>query len=71
MIVEPMDTVKVNKRGANRVRHGHLWIYRSDVIAVDANGGSIVSVLDESGKFCRTNRTSNLTGLHDRQDKLH
>ena len=51
MIVEPMDTVKVNKRGANRIRKGHLWIYRSDVIAVDVDGGSIVSVLDESGNF--------------------
>ncbi|HEV8134013.1 MAG TPA: class I SAM-dependent rRNA methyltransferase [Pyrinomonadaceae bacterium] len=46
-----MDTVKVNKRGANRVRHGHLWIYRSDVIAVDVDGGSIVCVVDESGNF--------------------
>jgi 23S rRNA (cytosine1962-C5)-methyltransferase len=46
-----MDAVKVNKRGANRVRHGHLWIYRSDVIAVDVDGGSIVSVVDESGNF--------------------
>ena len=46
-----MSTVKVNKRGANRVRHGHLWIYRSDVIAVDGDAGSIVSVLDEGGNF--------------------
>jgi len=46
-----MNAVKVNKRGANRVRHGHLWIYRSDVIAVDVDGGSIVSVVDESGNF--------------------
>jgi len=46
-----MSTAKVNKRGANRVRHGHLWIYRSDVIAVDAEAGSIVSVLDEGGNF--------------------
>ena len=46
-----MNSVKVNKRGANRVRHGHLWIYRSDVIAVDVDGGSIVSALDEAGNF--------------------
>jgi len=46
-----MDAVKVNKRGASRIRQGHLWIYRSDVIAVDVDGGSIVSVLDESGNF--------------------
>ena len=46
-----MKTAKVNKKGADRVRHGHLWIYRSDVIAVDADGGSIVSVKDERGNL--------------------
>ena len=45
-----MKTVRVNKKGADRVRHGHLWIYRSDVIEVEAEGGSIVSVKDERGK---------------------
>ena len=44
-------TVKVNKRGADRVRHGHLWIYRSDVIEPSAEGGSIVTVTDERGNF--------------------
>jgi 23S rRNA (cytosine1962-C5)-methyltransferase len=44
-----MKTVRVNKKGADRVRHGHLWIYRSDVIEVDAEGGSVVSVKDERG----------------------
>lgn len=44
-------TVKVNKRGADRVRHGHLWIYRSDVIEPGAEGGSIVTVKDERGNF--------------------
>ena len=44
-----METVRVNKKGADRVRHGHLWIYRSDVIEVDTEGGSIVSVKDERG----------------------
>jgi len=44
-----MKTVRVNKKGADRVRHGHLWIYRSDVIEVDTEGGSIVSVKDERG----------------------
>ena len=46
-----METVKVNKRGADRVRHGHLWIYRSDVVEVDAEGGAIVRVTDERGNF--------------------
>jgi 23S rRNA (cytosine1962-C5)-methyltransferase len=44
-----MQTVRVNKRGADRVRHGHLWIYRSDVVDVDAEGGSVVGVKDERG----------------------
>ena len=46
-----MKTVRVNKKGADRVRHGHLWIYRSDVIEVDADGGSVVTVRDERGNF--------------------
>jgi 23S rRNA (cytosine1962-C5)-methyltransferase len=46
-----MNTVRVNKKGADRVRHGHLWIYRSDVVNVDAAGGSVVTVKDERGNF--------------------
>jgi 23S rRNA (cytosine1962-C5)-methyltransferase len=46
-----MAMVTVNKRGANRVRHGHLWIYRSDVVDVAAAGGTVVSVKDERGNF--------------------
>jgi 23S rRNA (cytosine1962-C5)-methyltransferase len=46
-----MKTVVVNKRGATRVRQGHLWIYRSDIVRVDAEGGSVVSVNDETGNF--------------------
>ena len=46
-----MNTVRVNKKGADRVRNSHLWIYRSDVVDVDAAGGSIVLVKDERGNF--------------------
>jgi len=46
-----MGTVTVNKRGADRVRHGHLWIYRSDVVEVAAEGGHVVRVTDERGNF--------------------
>jgi len=46
-----MQTVKVNKRGADRVRGGHLWIYRSDIVDVAAEGGSIVRVIDERGNL--------------------
>jgi len=46
-----MNTVRVNKRGADRVRQGHLWIYKSDLVNVAAERGSIVSVKDERGNF--------------------
>ncbi|HEU4834846.1 MAG TPA: class I SAM-dependent rRNA methyltransferase [Pyrinomonadaceae bacterium] len=46
-----MRTARVNKKGADRVREGHLWIYRSDVVAVDAEGGSVVTVKDDRGNF--------------------
>ena len=46
-----MESVRVNKRGADRVRQGHLWIYRSDVVDVEAKGGAVVAVKDERGNF--------------------
>ncbi len=50
--ITAMNEVKVAKRGADRIRAGHLWIYRSDVLEADsAPGGSIVSVLDKGGNF--------------------
>jgi len=47
-----MTNVTVTKRGASRVRNGHLWIYRSDVLDPgEAKGGSIVAVRDQHGNF--------------------
>ena len=46
-----MQTVKVNKRGADRVRQGHLWIYRSDLVNAESEGGSVVRVTDERANF--------------------
>lgn len=44
--------VVISRRGAERVRAGHLWIYRSDVRAeADIAGGSVVQVRDERGRF--------------------
>lgn len=38
----------ITKRGVARVRGGHLWVYRSDVLDVrDATAGSITTVRDE------------------------
>jgi 23S rRNA (cytosine1962-C5)-methyltransferase len=47
-----MNTVTVTKRGADRIRGGHLWIYRSDVVETnEAPGGSIVAVRDPNRNF--------------------
>ncbi|MGH9943865.1 MAG: class I SAM-dependent rRNA methyltransferase [Pyrinomonadaceae bacterium] len=45
-------TVNIARRGAERARGGHLWVYRSDVRdAGGAEGGAVVSVRDERGRF--------------------
>src|ERR1044072_8238774 len=46
-----MSTATLTKRGADRVRGGHLWVYRSDVGKVSAQGGSVVVVRDERRNF--------------------
>src|SRR5205085_1451493 len=44
--------VTITRRGAERVRGGHLWVYRSDVRdAADAAGGATARVRDERGRF--------------------
>jgi 23S rRNA (cytosine1962-C5)-methyltransferase len=44
----PSGEVRIRKRGAARIRNGHLWVYRSDVLdAKNVEPGSIVRVRDE------------------------
>jgi 23S rRNA (cytosine1962-C5)-methyltransferase len=38
-------SVTISARGEQRVRFGHPWIYRADVVEVDAAGGDLVQVL--------------------------
>jgi 23S rRNA (cytosine1962-C5)-methyltransferase len=40
-------TVVVSRRGADRIRAGHPWVYQSDVVRADANAGDLVRVLNE------------------------
>lgn len=50
-----MPVVKVSRRGADRLKGGHVWVYRSDLVS--ANGiapGAAVGVRDEPGKFLGT-----------------
>jgi 23S rRNA (cytosine1962-C5)-methyltransferase len=43
-------TVTVTPRGVDRVRSGHLWIYRSDLAQVDADPGDVVAVSGPRGR---------------------
>jgi 23S rRNA (cytosine1962-C5)-methyltransferase len=52
----PVDSqtpvVKVSRRGAARLREGHMWVYRSDVTSSDATPpGALIQVVDERERF--------------------
>ena len=42
-------TVTITKRGEQRLRNGHPWIYKSDIARVEAEAGDMVQVLDGRG----------------------
>jgi len=44
-------TVVITSRGVERLRSGHLWVYRSDVRSASAEAGAIVRLNDERGRF--------------------
>jgi 23S rRNA (cytosine1962-C5)-methyltransferase len=45
----------IRKRGADRIRRGHLWVYRSDIVNTeDAKPGDFVAVRDERGNTLGT-----------------
>lgn len=41
----------ISPRGVERIRLGHLWVYRSDVRTTQAEPGSVVRLTDERGRF--------------------
>jgi 23S rRNA (cytosine1962-C5)-methyltransferase len=47
----PVPIVTVNWRAAARIRHGHVWVYRSDLLKVDPRiaPGAVVALHDEGG----------------------
>src|ERR1700719_3814558 len=47
----PVARVKVSPRGASRLKNGHVWVYRSDIVAANgATPGSVVNVTDHRGQ---------------------
>jgi len=48
---ENLPTVKVSPRGATRLKAGHVWVYRSDIVSAEnVEPGSLVRVTDHRGK---------------------
>jgi 23S rRNA (cytosine1962-C5)-methyltransferase len=50
-----LPVVKVSRRGANRLKEGHVWVYRSDIVSADGVApGVLVAVADDREKFLGT-----------------
>ena len=48
---ETVPTVKVSPRGTTRLKAGHVWVYRSDIVSADnVDPGAVVRVTDHRGK---------------------
>src|SRR4051812_25434336 len=45
-----MSTATISRRGEDRARAGHPWIYRSDVIGAEAAPGDLVQVVGGRGR---------------------
>src|SRR5947207_7605036 len=55
MQVETRPIVKLSSRGSSRLKSGHVWVYRSDIVSSDGvPPGAVVDVADERGKFLGT-----------------
>src|SRR5215469_4931732 len=51
----PAGAVVVSSRGAARLKAGHVWVYRSDILsAADVGPGALVPVRDERGRVLGT-----------------
>lgn len=63
MPIDPknLPIVSISRRGADRIRSGHVWVYRSDI--VDANNvppGALVTVRELADKPARTRAEKNV-----------
>jgi 23S rRNA (cytosine1962-C5)-methyltransferase len=45
------ENVVISSRGIERLRSGHLWIYRSDIRGAQADSGAVVRLTDQRGRF--------------------
>jgi 23S rRNA (cytosine1962-C5)-methyltransferase len=50
-----LPVVKVSRRGADRLKGGHAWVYRSDIVSADGVApGALVGVADDRERFLGT-----------------
>ena len=50
-----LDAVTISARGASRLKGGHVWVYRSDILSADGiPPGALVKVSDPKGKLLGT-----------------
>ena len=50
-----LPTVKISPRGASRLKDGHVWVYRSDIVSADGvPPGALVNVHDHRGQALGT-----------------
>src|SRR5579863_1133074 len=50
-----LPVVKVSRRGADRLKGGHVWVYRSDIVSADGVApGALVGVADDRERFLGT-----------------
>jgi 23S rRNA (cytosine1962-C5)-methyltransferase len=48
---DSQPSVTLTQRGASRLKDGHVWVYRSDIVSADGTApGSVVTVADPRGK---------------------
>src|SRR6202007_2147036 len=47
-----LPKIKISPRGASRLKSGHVWVYRSDIVSADGvPAGSLVRVVDHRGQL--------------------
>ena len=47
--------ITISRRGATRLKDGHVWVYRSDIVSAEGvSPGALVTVADERGKALGT-----------------
>ena len=65
-----LPVVSISRRGADRIRAGHVWVYRSDVIeTAGVQPGAVVLVQEQAGTFTKNHADKSAHGTRGLSDK--